>query len=205
MRWRLLILSAAGMLVGALALPLGARDVPASDPEAPTRRREVARLRAHFDSVDAELRHANELHLIPSQRRARATLIAWLREYRDTGEFPRNDRFPERAMPFFRDGHGTLCAMAYLIQRSGRGDLVDRIALTRNNAFIPALADDPELHVWLYSVGLSGSEAARIQPTYGPVVEEVVAQYDSAWNQRDTSAVSRFLAPGYQYFTSRGG
>jgi hypothetical protein len=35
-------------------------------------------------------------------------------------------------------------------------------------------------------------------------VGALVAQYDSAWNRRDTSAVSRLLAPRYQYFTSRG-
>lgn len=35
-------------------------------------------------------------------------------------------------------------------------------------------------------------------------VRALVARYDSAWNQRDTSAVSRLLAPRYQYFTSRG-
>jgi hypothetical protein len=36
-------------------------------------------------------------------------------------------------------------------------------------------------------------------------VGALVAQYDSAWNHGDTSAVSRLLAPGYRYFTSRGG
>ena len=109
-------------------------------------------------------------------------------------------------MPFFRDGQGALCAMAYLIERSGRRDLVDRVALTRNNAFIAELANDPELRVWLDSVGLTVTEAARIQPTYRwREVRAFVAQYDSAWNQRDTSAVSRLLAPQYQYFTSRGG
>ena len=108
-------------------------------------------------------------------------------------------------MPFFRDGHGARCAMAYLIERSGRRDLVDRIALTRNNAFIAELATDPALRVWLDSVGVSVTEAARIQPAYAPQVEAYVAHYDSAWNQRDTSAVSRLLAPQYQYFTSRGG
>jgi hypothetical protein len=36
-------------------------------------------------------------------------------------------------------------------------------------------------------------------------VVTLVAQYDSAWNRRDTIAVSRLLAPRYQYFTSRGG
>jgi hypothetical protein len=36
-------------------------------------------------------------------------------------------------------------------------------------------------------------------------VGALVARYDSAWNRRDTSAVSRLLAPQYQYFSSRGG
>jgi hypothetical protein len=206
MRRPLLILIAAGMLAGALALPGDAGAVPPTGPEPQARRLEVARLRAHFDSVDAELRHAKALQFTPSQRKARATLIGWLREYRDAGKFPRNDRFPNLALPFFRDGHGALCAMAYLIERSGRRDLVDRVALTRNNAFIAELANDPDVRVWLDSVGLSVTEAARIQPTYAwKEVAALVAQYDSAWNQRDTIAVSRLLAPRYQYFTSRGG
>jgi hypothetical protein len=205
MRGQLLLLTAAGILAGALAHPRGARAVPRTGSEPLARRLEVARLRAHFDSVNAELRHAKALQLTPSQGRARATLIGWLQEYRDAGKFPRNERFPELALPFFRDGQGTLCAMAYLIERSGRRDLVDRVALTRNNAFIAELANDPALRVWLDSVGLSLAEAARIQPTYMPEVGAFVALYDSAWNQRDTSTVSRLLAPQYQYFTSRGG
>jgi len=36
-------------------------------------------------------------------------------------------------------------------------------------------------------------------------VRALVAQYDSAWNRRDTSVVSYLLAPQYQYFTSQGG
>ena len=36
-------------------------------------------------------------------------------------------------------------------------------------------------------------------------VSTLVARYDSAWGRRDTSAVSRLLAPRYQYFTSLGG
>jgi hypothetical protein len=78
-------------------------------------------------------------------------------------------------MPFFRDSRGTLCAMAYLIDRSGRGDLVDRVARTRNNAFIAELAGDPDLRAWLDSVGLTVAEAARIQPQYGGSVSERVS------------------------------
>ena len=76
MRWHLLILPAAGMLAGALALSPGARQ------------HEVARLRAHFDSVDAELRQSQPLQLTPGQRTARVTLIDWLREYREAGRVP---------------------------------------------------------------------------------------------------------------------
>ena len=206
MRRQLLILTAAGMLAGVLALPRHARPVPPTGPEPPARRLEVARLRAHFDSVNGELRHATALQFTPSQRRVRATLVGWLRDYREAGTFPRNDRFTSQAMPFFRDSRGVLCAMAYLIERSGRRDIVDRVAMTRNNAFIAELANDPELRAWLDSAGLSVAEAARIQPTYeGWAAPAFVAEYDSAWSRRDTSAVSRLLAPQYQYFTSRGG
>ena len=58
--------------------------------------------------------------------------------------------------------------MAYLVDRSGRTDIVDQIAKTRNNAFIRELTDDRALVAWLDGSGLSVDEAARIQPTYGP-------------------------------------
>ncbi|HUF27280.1 MAG TPA: hypothetical protein VMM18_09910 [Gemmatimonadaceae bacterium] len=144
------------------------------EPGSAHRLTESVRLRAHFDSVDVELRTRDDSRLTTGQRLARAQLIAWLREYRDEGLFPRNDRFADRAMPFFRDSHGTLCAMAYLIDRSGRGDIVDDVASTRNNAFIAELIDDARLVAWLDSVGLDAAEAARIQPAYDWEPEEPV-------------------------------
>ena len=129
-------------------------------------RAEVARLRAHFDSVDTELRTRDVSQLSVEQRANRTRLIGWLREYRNAGRFPKNDRFPDRTIPFFRDSRGTLCAMAYLVDRSGRGDIVDRIAKSRNNAYIGELADDRALVAWLDESGLSVAEAARIQPGY---------------------------------------
>jgi len=131
------------------------------------RRAEAVRLRAHFDSVDQELRARDISRLSAEQRAMRASLISWLRDYRNAGTFPENDRFTDRAMPFFRDSRGTLCAMAYLVDRSGRTDIVDQIAKTRNNAFIRELTDDRALVAWLDTSGLSVDEAARIQPTYG--------------------------------------
>src|SRR2546423_8718333 len=141
-----------------------------SDGNAAFRTSERARLRAHFDSVDRELRARDVSALSVSQRASRTRLIAWLRDYRDAGRFPENDRFPNRMVPFFRDSRGTLCAMAYLVNRSGRGDMVDRVAQPQNNAFIADLAADPELATCLNHVGLSVSEAARLQPTYGGTI-----------------------------------
>jgi hypothetical protein len=129
-------------------------------------RAEVARLRAHFDSVDTELRARDVSHLSVEQRASRTRLIGWLREYRNAGRFPQNDRFADRTIPFFRDSRGTLCAMAYLVDRSGRGDIVDRIATIRNNAYIGELTDDRDLVAWLDESGLTVTEAARIQPGY---------------------------------------
>jgi hypothetical protein len=129
-------------------------------------RREVARLRVHFDSVLAELRARDVSDLRPAQKSARAELIRTLAGYRDAGLFPHNHDLPGKRVPYFRDEHGTLCAMAYLVAATERGDIVDAIAKRRNNAYIPELAADAQLGAWLDSVGLTVAEAARIQPTY---------------------------------------
>jgi len=127
---------------------------------------EVTRLERHFDSVDVELRSRDVSRMTVSQKTNRAKLVSWLRDYRAADVFPQNDRFMEPT-PFFRDKDGVLCAMAYLIDRSGRSDIVDKVAATRNNAYIRELIDDPALVSWLNDWGLSAEEAARIQPSYG--------------------------------------
>ena len=135
-------------------------------PVSSARAAEVMRLERHFDSVDIELRSRDVSALNATQRANRAQLVSWLRDYRNADRFPVNDRFSQ-ATPFFRDKDGVLCAMAYLIDRSGRSDIVDKVAATRNNAYIRQLADDPALISWLNDWGLSVAEAGRIQPTYG--------------------------------------
>ena len=127
---------------------------------------ETRRLRAHFDSVLAELRAADVTSLDASQRTARRTLMARLATYAAEGRFPHNHVRPGEFVPVFRDEHGTLCAMAFLIASTGRTDIVDDVARTSNLVYIPQLATDPRLHVWLDSVGLTVAEAARIQPQY---------------------------------------
>lgn len=104
--------------------------------------------------------------LTPAQRAARAEQIRLLRRYSEEGVFPKNTHHPGRRTPYFRDANGNLCAMAFLIAASGRGDIVDHIARNRNYAFVPDLVDEPGLGEWLDAHGLTVAEAARIQPSY---------------------------------------
>jgi hypothetical protein len=133
--------------------------------EQDTNPQEVARLEQHFAAVRGELLAADVGRLDAEQRGKRAQHIARLAEYAAGGVFPHNHDRAERT-PFFIDRHGTRCAMAYLIEQSGRGDLVARIAREDNEAYIAELAGDPELIAWLDENGLTAAEAARIQPTY---------------------------------------
>jgi hypothetical protein len=128
--------------------------------------READRLRLHFAEVEREMLSRDISSLTRAQRAARAEQIRQLRRYAAQGAFPRNTWHPGQRVPYFRDARGNLCAMAFLIAASGRGDLVDHIARTRNYAFIPDLVDVAGLAKWLEQHGLSVAEAARIQPSY---------------------------------------
>ncbi len=132
--------------------------------------REVDRLRAHFAQVDRELTSRDVSHLTSAQRRAREAHIARLRAYAAAGAFPQNTRHPGAYVPYFVDDAGTRCAMAFLIEQSGAGDYVARVATRMNYAYIGAIARDAELGAalreWLDANGLTLDEAARIQPAY---------------------------------------
>jgi len=143
----------------------------ASLPARSARDLEVARLERHFDSVSVELKSRDVSTMSALQQANRWKLVSWLRDYRNADVFPRNDQFANPT-PFFRDKDGVLCAMAYLIDRSCRSDIVNKVAATRNNAYIRELVDDPALVAWLNEWGLSAVEAARIQPSYGGIPDD---------------------------------
>ena len=133
---------------------------------------EIARIRFHFDSVLRELRHEPVHHLSPDQRAARARHIAELAAYRERGVFPHNHDFGDAWTPYFVDHRGVLCAVAHLLERSGRRDIVDRVAAANNNVWVADLATDGEFTGWLDASGLSLGEAARIQLPYVETPEE---------------------------------
>lgn len=129
-------------------------------------RQEVARIQAHLAGAEELLHDADISRLSQDQRRARQINVARLQEYRQSGQFPRNQKYPDGRRPCFVDDRGVHCAMAYLLAKSGRSDLVARVHATNNYAYIRELASDTALEAWLTNSGLSLDEAARIQPEY---------------------------------------
>jgi len=128
---------------------------------------EQARVRAHLESAERELRVAPVAGLTLSQRAARERALERLHEYWVRGVFPRNTDFPNERVPYFIDRHGTRCAMAHLIEQAGDAEFVARVTATQNNAPIRDWQGDPELVAWVDANGITAIEAARIQPAYG--------------------------------------
>jgi hypothetical protein len=127
---------------------------------------EIARIRAHFDSVLAELRDREVSSLTAVERVNRQSLMVTLAAYRDRGVFPHNYDFAD-ATPYFIDRKtGTLCAVAHLLESTGRRDVVDRVARMNNNVWVAELKGDTALATWLDRNGLTLAEAARIQVPY---------------------------------------
>jgi hypothetical protein len=138
---------------------------------------EIRRIRAHFDSVLAELPTRDVAALSSSQRAHRAALLTTLRAYRDAGAFPHNYDFPGQPTPYFIDRKtDVLCAVAHLLASTGRRDIVDRVAASDNNIYVTQLASDTAFARWLDVNGLTLAEAARIQVPYmGGPTPDVIA------------------------------
>jgi hypothetical protein len=147
--------------------------------------REVSRLQVRLDSVVRELTYADVSSLDAKQLANRLRIIATLRTYRDRGKFPNNYDFKAPTPYFFDRKTGTRCAVAFLLEASGRPDIAERVARTNNNVWVRQLAGDVEFRSWLKDNGLTLAEAARIQAPY--IIEETPVELRSA---RSTSIAS---------------
>ncbi len=71
----------------------------------------------------------------------------------------------DQETPIFVDRRGVPCAVAYLMLKSGREDLVRQVVETNTYVRIGDLREGPVLD-WIRSSGLTQEECARIQPAY---------------------------------------
>jgi hypothetical protein len=96
---------------------------------------------------------------------ARRTHLARLHEYALAGKFPKNEDFPDRREAYFIDRHGTACAVASLMIRSGREPEARTIAAVDNHVRVMSVTTGPLID-WIAESGLLREECALIQPTY---------------------------------------
>lgn len=146
-----------GLAMGGLVLgAFGQEQAHPREPDRPT-------LRAHYERAELELRQADVSHLDEARRQKRSLAIDWLKQYRELGDFGVNSLEPGARKLYFVDEAGRRCAVAWLMDASGCGELVEEIAATNNHAYVAELSSSPELQTWLDEYGLTLAEAARIQ------------------------------------------
>jgi hypothetical protein len=80
--------------------------------------------------------------------------------------FPHNYDFASPTPYFIDRKTGTLCAVAYLLESTGRRDIVNRVAEADNNVWVAKLSGDSAFASWLDTQGITLDEAARIQVPY---------------------------------------
>lgn len=107
--------------------------------------------------TDAEKKEALKREL----RAEREKQIERLKAYAAAGRFAMNDGAPGLAF-VWRDDQGRLCAMAHLVNASGRADLVDRVARKQNDLQLASVKSG-DLHDWMLRSGLTVEEIQLVQ------------------------------------------
>ncbi|MEM8608938.1 MAG: hypothetical protein AAGF92_17670 [Myxococcota bacterium] len=126
--------------------------------------RDRERIQDHLSGVEDYLRAQDTSHLSEVQRAMRAETIDRLHAYWVAGVFPHNTvaTFPT---PIFVDDGGRPCAVGYLMLEAGYQDAVAEITATQNLEYVETIESDGLL-AWLTHSGITGREAAWIQPGY---------------------------------------
>jgi hypothetical protein len=121
-------------------------------------------IQTHLTSVETILNAASTDQLTTEQRSSRRHMISLLNGYRVAGKFPVNYYRTER-IPVFIDGHGTHCAVGYLMMMTGQEEMAQRISRTNNYAWVKDI-HDPGVAAWQQASGLSVEELKLIQGAY---------------------------------------
>jgi hypothetical protein len=91
----------------------------------------------------------------------RAQQVERLHEYAAAGEFPHNTSVAP-TLHMFRDANGRYCAVANLVHRDGRDDLVEATVHDQNDLAIADVHDGPMMD-WVLASGLTQEELVRVQ------------------------------------------
>lgn len=153
------------MLLAASAAGDETRTLSAPPIGPPPLEQQITALQARYRTVVAELRSRDVRHL-PAERVARRErTLALLADYAERGVFTTSPRPWPQLAPQFIDEHGTRCALASVIDRSGMPEVVLRLAAECNDAWLNEVIVDPEVVRALEELGLTPDEACYI---HGP-------------------------------------
>lgn len=143
---------------------------------APTRDTpELVRLQTHLKYVLSRL-NAKDVSALPQDlQAARRVHLRDLETYIEQGVFPRNTLYPGERKPCFIDDDGRICAVGYLIEQSAGRAVAERVNQDFQYAVLLEMKS-PELDVWASQSGLTKTELAMIQPTYGEPIYGVRPQ-----------------------------
>lgn len=143
-------------------------------------RSEKLRIKNYLAHAELKLRLNMPEELSSTQMLNRETAINNLSIYRKGDLFPKNDYVPKMTSVFI-DRSGTICAVANLIDKSGRRDLVETIA-EKNNLLTLSQERTEILDSWLYENGITYEEAAFVQVPYNAQPELIEKAKQSGHN-----------------------
>lgn len=123
------------------------------------------RIQTHLNYVIRTLKERTPLTISPIDYPQRHLMISLLEKYAAEGRFPQQFAYGGRR-PLFEDAKGNVCAVGYLVQQTAGQILVSQIREKWAYAYLPAIKNQA-LQRWAQHSGLTETELATIQPTYG--------------------------------------
>ena len=127
---------------------------------------EYLRIQTHLRYVLRRLVTQTPSNLGREQLAERDKNLRNLERYIEDGQFPSNYDYPGARKPCFIDQNGNICAVGYLVEQSAGRTAAEMINARFQYATIQEMTT-PELERWVGQSGLTRTEVAMIQPTYG--------------------------------------
>lgn len=135
---------------------------------------EQLRIVTHLEYVESLLQEKDVSSLAAEQRRNRTIVLKLLKEYIAKRRFPVNEKYPFERRSCFIDRHGNICAVGYLIEKTVKRSVAEKINGKYQYEYITDM-NDPVIARWANAFGLTIEECAMIQPTYGPAPDPYIS------------------------------